>query len=103
MSTSIDAADCELSRLLELERRDVADAGGFLRWRLGAARPEYLVMRADMAKVMSRVALFYKAVWDAAHLGMALLDMMMILLLFLQKQNLAFAVYQFGSVLSLPD
>jgi hypothetical protein len=29
--------------------------------------------------------------------------MMMILLLFLQKQNLAFAVYQFGSVLSLPD
>ena len=26
-----------------------------------------------------------------------------ILLLFLQKQNLAFAVYQFGSVLSLPD
>jgi len=28
--------------------------------------------------------------------------MMMILLLFLQKQNLAFAVYQFGSVLSLP-
>jgi hypothetical protein len=28
---------------------------------------------------------------------------MMILLLFLQKQNLAFAVYQFGSVLSLPD
>ena len=31
------------------------------------------------------------------------LAMMMILLLFLQKQNLAFAVYQFGSVLSLPD
>jgi len=30
-------------------------------------------------------------------------QMMMILLLFLQKQNLAFAVYQFGSVLSLPD
>jgi len=30
-------------------------------------------------------------------------SMMMILLLFLQKQNLAFAVYQFGSVLSLPD
>ncbi len=29
--------------------------------------------------------------------------MMIILLLFLQKQNLAFAVYQFGSVLSLPD
>jgi len=29
--------------------------------------------------------------------------LMMILLLFLQKQNLAFAVYQFGSVLSLPD
>jgi uncharacterized ion transporter superfamily protein YfcC len=29
--------------------------------------------------------------------------MMMILLLFLQKQNLAFAVYQFRSVLSLPD
>ena len=27
-------------------------------------------------------------------------SMMMILLLFLQKQNLAFAVYQFGSVLS---
>ena len=74
MSTSIDAADCELSRLLELERRDVADAGGLLRWRLGAARPEYLVMRADVAKVMSRVALFYKAGWDAAHLGMALLD-----------------------------
>jgi len=33
----------------------------------------------------------------------SLLGMMMILLLFLQKQNLAFAVYQFGSVLSLPD
>ena len=32
-----------------------------------------------------------------------LCPMMMILLLFLQKQNLAFAVYQFGSVLSLPD
>ena len=31
------------------------------------------------------------------------LAMMMILLLFLQKQNLAFAVYQCGSVLSLPD
>jgi hypothetical protein len=29
--------------------------------------------------------------------------MMMILLLFLQKQNLAFDVYLFGSVLSLPD
>jgi galactokinase/mevalonate kinase-like predicted kinase len=29
--------------------------------------------------------------------------MMMILLLFLQKQNLAFAVYLFGWVLSLPD
>ena len=29
--------------------------------------------------------------------------MMMRLLLFLQKQNLAFAVYLFGSVLSLPD
>jgi len=28
---------------------------------------------------------------------------MIILLLFLQKQNLAFAVYLFGSVLSLPD
>ena len=36
------------------------------------------------------------------RLGARLL-MMMILLLFLQKQNLAFAVYQFGSVLSLPD
>ena len=31
------------------------------------------------------------------------MEMMIILLLFLQKQNLAFAVYQFGSVLSLPD
>ena len=30
-------------------------------------------------------------------------SMMIILLLFLQKQNLAFAVYLFGSVLSLPD
>jgi hypothetical protein len=30
-------------------------------------------------------------------------EMMMILLLFLQKQNLAFAVYLLGSVLSLPD
>jgi len=30
-------------------------------------------------------------------------QMMMILLLFLQKQNLAFAVYLLGSVLSLPD
>jgi len=30
-------------------------------------------------------------------------QMMIILLLFLQKQNLAYAVYQFGSVLSLPD
>ena len=29
--------------------------------------------------------------------------MMMILLLFLQKQNLAFAIYLLGSVLSLPD
>jgi hypothetical protein len=29
--------------------------------------------------------------------------LMMILLLFLQKQNLAFAVYLLGSVLSLPD
>ena len=29
--------------------------------------------------------------------------MMIILLLFLQKQNLAFAVYLLGSVLSLPD
>jgi 3-oxoacyl-[acyl-carrier-protein] synthase III len=29
--------------------------------------------------------------------------MMIVLLLFLQKQNLAYAVYQFGSVLSLPD
>ena len=28
---------------------------------------------------------------------------MIILLLFLQKQNLALAVYLFGSVLSLPD
>ena len=31
------------------------------------------------------------------------LPVMMILLLFLQKQNLAFAVYLFGLVLSLPD
>ena len=31
------------------------------------------------------------------------LIMMIILLLFLQKQNLAFAVYLLGSVLSLPD
>ncbi len=30
-------------------------------------------------------------------------SLMIILLLFLQKQNLAYAVYQFGSVLSLPD
>ena len=30
-------------------------------------------------------------------------NMMIVLLLFLQKQNLAYAVYQFGSVLSLPD
>ena len=30
-------------------------------------------------------------------------DLMIVLLLFLQKQNLAFAVYQFGSVLSLSD
>ena len=30
-------------------------------------------------------------------------QMMIVLLLFLQKQNLAYAVYQFGSVLSLPD
>ncbi len=30
-------------------------------------------------------------------------QMMMILLLFLQKQNLAFAVYLLGLVLSLPD
>ena len=29
--------------------------------------------------------------------------MMIVLLLFLQKQNLAFAVYLLGSVLSLPD
>jgi len=29
--------------------------------------------------------------------------MMIILLLFLQKQNLAFVVYLLGSVLSLPD
>ena len=36
-------------------------------------------------------------------LGTVLHQQMMILLLFLQKQNLAFAVYQFGSVLSLPD
>jgi hypothetical protein len=34
---------------------------------------------------------------------MALSFMMIVLLLFLQKQNLAYAVYQFGSVLSLPD
>jgi hypothetical protein len=33
----------------------------------------------------------------------ACVRVMMVLLLFLQKQNLAFAVYQFGSVLSLPD
>ena len=32
-----------------------------------------------------------------------LAEMMIVLLLFLQKQNLAYAVYQFGSVLSLPD
>ena len=31
------------------------------------------------------------------------LRLMIVLLLFLQKQNLAYAVYQFGSVLSLPD
>ncbi len=31
------------------------------------------------------------------------MKMMIVLLLFLQKQNLAYAVYQFGSVLSLPD
>ena len=31
------------------------------------------------------------------------LEMMIVLLLFLQKQNLAFAVYLLGSVLSLPD
>jgi hypothetical protein len=29
--------------------------------------------------------------------------LMIVLLLFLQKQNLAYSVYQFGSVLSLPD
>jgi uncharacterized membrane protein YecN with MAPEG domain len=31
------------------------------------------------------------------------IQMMIILLLFLQKQNLAFAVYLLGSVLSSPD
>ena len=40
---------------------------------------------------------------QAASMGVQGDLMMMILLLFLQKQNLAFAVYQFGSVLSLPD
>jgi hypothetical protein len=34
---------------------------------------------------------------------LAVAVVMMILLLFLQKQNLAFAVYLLGSVLSLPD
>ena len=31
------------------------------------------------------------------------MSMMIVLLLFLQKQNLALAVYLFGSVLTLPD
>ena len=41
--------------------------------------------------------------WLPDALVRSLGKVMMILLLFLQKQNLAFAVYQFGSVLSLPD
>jgi len=40
---------------------------------------------------------------EGARKELRLFEVMMILLLFLQKQNLAFAVYQFGSVLSLPD
>ena len=38
-----------------------------------------------------------------AHVGVHGSGLMIILLLFLQKQNLAFTVYLFGSVLSLPD
>jgi hypothetical protein len=46
-------------------------------------------------------SVFYPLIcaWNKSHMR----PMMMILLLFLQKQNLAFAVYLFGSVLSLPD
>ncbi len=41
--------------------------------------------------------------WEDVEREAQQLLMMIVLLLFLQKQNLAYAVYQFGSVLSLPD
>ena len=42
---------------------------------------------------------YYKAVRGGGRRRVE--EVMIVLLLFLQKQNLAFAVYQFGSVLSL--
>jgi len=51
--------------------------------------------------VRSSMTVTYRTLFKFVHSGAA--AMMMILLLFLQKQNLAFAVYLLGSVLSLPD
>lgn len=66
-----DAGHAELARLLALERRNLEATGGALREALDA---KYVAMRKDLTEVMSNVALFYAAGWEAAELGMALLD-----------------------------
>jgi len=62
---------------------------------LGETLPEVLMYRS-----MLRICILYLIM---TFVILAPSIMMIVLLLFLQKQNLAFAVYQFGSVLSLPD
>ena len=70
--------------------------------------------RWDSATLLDRQVLVDEGPWRGTYMtiawelyfqaqGLAPAAMMIVLLLFLQKQNLAFAVYQFGSVLSLPD
>jgi hypothetical protein len=66
-----EAAEAEVSRLLALEQRNLEATGGALRQALDA---KYVAMRKDLTEVMSSVAQFYDAGWDAAQLGMALLD-----------------------------
>lgn len=66
-----DGGHAELARLLALERRNLEATGGALREALDA---KYVAMRKDLTEVMSNVALFYAAGWEAAELGMALLD-----------------------------
>ena len=75
---------------------------GQQRWRILHQLGTLHCARAQLQQQCWRLATVTEARSHTVHaLGASM--MMMILLLFLQKQNLAFTVYLFGSVLSLPD